>query len=477
MEPLIGRKREILELERALSSQRSEFVILYGRRRIGKTFLVRRFFNDRYSFHYVGAHKLRRDAQLANFRDALIRYSKADVPQLTCWRQAFHALADYLEQCPDSRKVVFFDEMPWMDNIGSDFVREFEYFWASWAQNRDDVLFIGCGSATAWMRDKLESNRGGLHNRITRRIYLRPFYLSECRDYLAAHGFDWDYYQIIQCYMLLGGVPFYLSLLRPDLSLPQNIDHLIYERAGSLRTEFEELYHALFNKADRYIDIVKLLATKRQGFTREEIEHHSAMSGGTLTRILSNLERCDFIISYAQFGNKKKQTIYRLADFYTLFYLKFVANNRSNDEQYWQHHFMDRSVESWQGFTFEEVCLQHLPQIKQALGISGMATETSTWRYSPTETNDQKGAQIDLVIKRVDKIVHLVEIKFAERPYTITADYRRRLEERRNLFMDATGITRGVVITFITPMGVAPSANASIMHGQITAKHLFADLM
>ena len=193
--------------------------------------------------------------------------------------------------------------------------------------------------------------------------------------------------------------------------------------------------------------------------------------------MLDNLERCDFTVSYAQFGNKNKLTLYRLADFYTLFYFRYVENNRSRDDQYWQHHFMDRSVVSWEGFSFEEICLRHLPHIKQVLGIAGIATESSAWRFIPVKGNETQVTQVDLVIKRVDKIVHLVEMKFSDHPYTISKEYEEKLKFRRNLFMEITGIKKGVVITFITPEGVSQGLHSSVVHSQLTARHLFADLL
>ena len=233
-EKLIGRQREWTELQWAVDSNRSEFVVMYGRRRIGKTFLVRRFFNDTYSFHYVGAHRQKKSVQLQNFREALALYSGDNIPKLMNWHDAFLRLEEYLQHCKEKRKVIFFDEMPWIDTQGSEFVDELEYFWSNWVQNRDDIVFVACGSATSWMKEKLEENQGGLHNRITHRIYLRPFYLNECKAYLVEHGFDWDDYQILQCYMLFGGVPYYLSLLRPSLSFPQhNENRTVYKNPPS----------------------------------------------------------------------------------------------------------------------------------------------------------------------------------------------------------------------------------------------------
>lgn len=460
-----------------MDSKRSELIILYGRRRIGKTFLVRSFFHDHYTFHYVGAHKKPLSTQLANFREALMRASgRNDLPAIGNWHEAFAALATYLESCPEERKVLFFDELPWADTHGSDLVDELEYFWANWVQNRDDIVFVACGSATSWMKEKMEDNQGGLHNRITHRIYLRPFYLGECREYLRSHGFDWDEYLIMQCYMILGGVPYYLSLLRPYLSLPQNIDNLLFQTGGDLRGEFEELYSALFRNADNYIKIVQVLSAKREGLTRQQIEASTGFSGGSLTKMLGNLERCDFIVAYQQFGYKSKLQLYRLCDFFTIFYFRYMCNNHTRDEQYWQHHFHDRGVEAWEGFSFEQLCLLHLPHIKAGLGIAGIATESSAWRFLPGPDDSRRGAQVDLVIHRGDNMTHLCEMKFSEIPYTIKADYETRLRERRNLFMEVTGLSRGVILTMITPHGLKPGPHNTYIHSEITSKHLFADI-
>jgi len=473
MEKLIGREKELQDLEKCMQSPRSEFVIVYGRRRVGKTFLVRSFFKDDYAFHYVGAHKKTKKKQLENFGKVLQRYSGTKKrPAFSNWSDAFDALEMYLDSRTDlQKKVVFIDEMPWIDNKQSDFVDALEYFWNSWVTNRDDIVLVACGSATSWMMDKLVENRGGLRGRITHRIYLHPFSLYECKEYLNYHGFDWDEYQILQNYMVLGGVPYYLSLLNPKLSLPQNIDSLFFNRGGLLREEFDELYNALFTKAEKYIEVVELLSKHKEGLERKEIEAHTRISGGTLTKILKNLERCDFILGYNQLNNKRKGAIYRLVDLYTIFYYKFIAGNLSEDEDYWMHNFQTRAVEVWEGQTFELVCLLHLRQIKHALGISGTATETSAWRYRGTDGT--KGAQVDLVIKRIDKITHLCEMKFSETPYQITKEYEQKLRERMRIFCEQTGISKGVVHTFVTPVGVKRGTHYGIVHNEVTAKDLF----
>ncbi|MBQ7179559.1 MAG: AAA family ATPase [Victivallales bacterium] len=482
MERLIGRKYECDELSRVMRSSRSEFVILYGRRRIGKTFLIRSFFDDKFDFHFVGAHGMKASFQLKTFRRELVHASgNAQLPEFGNWMEAFEYLEQYLDNLDAKRrKVLFFDEMPWIDTKQSDFVVAVEYFWNSWVSRRDDIVLIACGSATSWMVEKLKDNQGGLHNRITRQIYLRPFTLQECREYLADRGFNWGAYQIIQCYMILGGVPFYWSLLEPQFSLPQNIDRLYFRKEGTLRYEFDELYNALFSKAERYIRIVSALASRKEGMTREEICEATSMSGGTLTKMLANLEHCDFITSYIQFGNRSKTAIYRLTDFYTLFYFKFLRDEQSFDEDFWMHHFLTPQVAAWQGRTFELVCLCHLSQIKRALGISGIETHASSWRYVPGKSFvrrqglPDKGAQVDLIIERMDRVIHLCEMKFSEGKFAITKEYEEHLRERLEIFRQVTRTKKALVHTFITPEGIAPGMHSAIVHSEVTATDLFA---
>lgn len=476
MDKLISREREWAELNEAAHSTRSELILLKGRRRIGKTFLVRSYFQDKYTFHFVGRYKKKRSEQLEAFRDELICQSgNSDIPEITSWKEAFRQLKLYLESCTCDRKIIFLDEIPWMDRRGNELIGELDDFWNTWVTNRDDIVLIACGSATSWMRKKFEKNRGGLHRRITHKIYIRPFYLNEVREYLQYRGIDWSDHMIIQCYMLLGGIPYYLSLLKPQMSLPENIDELLFRRGGELEDEFEELFPALFSKADKYIRIIRFLSTRREGFTRKEIEEKVG-GGGGLTEILDNLVDCDFVSKYSQMGNKERGMLFRLCDMFLLFFFKYVDGNNTRDEQYWMHHHRDRGIAAWEGFSFEQVCLIHLPHIKAGLGISGMATECSAWRFVPEKDDERKGAQIDLVIKRADKLTHLVEMKFSDMQYAITKEYEERLRVRRMTFSSVTGIKHGLLDTFITPEGVIKNSHSAFIHSQLTTKDLFAEL-
>lgn len=471
-EQFIGRERECAELQRCLDSGRSELAIVYGRRRVGKTYLIDRFFNDTYDFKFVGTRNSPTRTQLANFARSLKKYGAHEVGTLSNWSEAFFALETFMETLPKGRKkVIFFDEMPWIDSFRSDFVSALEYFWNSWAVSQRDILFVATGSATSWMVDKLVANKGGLHGRITSRIHVMPFTLHEVEKYMAGLGASWDRMQILQSYMLLGGVPFYYSLIEPNDSLAQNIDRLFFSEDGVLRLEFDELYHALFSNADLYIEVVKLLCEHKSGLTYQGISKAIKFEGGKLTRVLQNLERCDFIEKWAQYGNKKRDTRYRMVDLYTMFYYKFIESNNFKDSHWWSNNIDSRAISSWMGNTFEHVCMKHHRQIKEKLHIDAIATSVSTWHKR--EDDELPGAQIDMIIERADRIIHLCEMKFSENKYAITKEYEMKLRERAGIFNMATGNKKALVHTFITTYGVVDGKHKSIVHSEVTMDDLF----
>lgn len=472
MEKLIGRHREKALLDECMKSGRSEFVVVYGRRRIGKTFLIRRFFNDNYDFSYVGKHGMSRDFQLVEFAKALQEYTQSEfAPVLKNWTDAFGYLRQMLEKKRNkAKKVIFLDEMPWMDTVKSDFVAALENFWNGWANLRDDIVLVGCGSATSWMVDKLLHNQGGLFNRVTQKIYLRPFHLKEVEEYLDAKHFNWSRYQIAQCYMILGGVPFYLSLLNPQQSLLTNIDNLFFaDPHAMLRMEYNELYASLFKRPELYLTVIRLLAERKEGFTRQEISGKTKITGASLTKILNDLEQCDFVLPYMRFGNAKNNTIYRIKDFYTLFYYKYVAGIDTKDPLRWTHLSSSQQVTSWQGFSFELLCLLHLDEIKKALGIDRILNDSSAWRSKHGDYH----TQVDLVISRADRNVNLCEMKFSSGIYAIDQQYSQKLLLRKALFCDETKTKSGVRITMVTTYGVLHNKHYGIVDDEVTLDDLF----
>lgn len=479
MEKFIGRKKEIERLLSCYQSNRSEFAILYGRRRVGKTFLVNHTFKGKFAFYFTGLHNTPHSRQLEKFAEAIQEFGSLPIrPKLGNWYEAFDSLKAILRSSKSRRKkVIFLDEMPWMSTRNSNFVSALEDFWNTWAALRDDILLIATGSATSWMVDHLLRNKGGLYNRITCKIYLGQFNLHECEEYLRAHRCHWDRYAITQYYMYLGGVPFYMSLLSYDKTLEENIDELFFDNQAKLAREFYDLYDAQFNDAGRYTELVKALVEHREGMTRQEITEAVSLSGGGLSVMLENLERNDLITSYTQYGNKRKGTLYRVTDFFTLFYLKYVNEVRHRQSRYWLAKSATPSVMAWRGLTFELVCLLHIDQINQALGIMGMLTSESCWRSSqPQEVDNsgkQKKAQIDMIIERSDRIIHLCEMKFSNEKYIITKEYEERLRDKMTIFRQETKTTKMLNLTFVTTHGVAKGVHAGIVQSQVTIDDLF----
>ncbi len=477
---LIGRAAELKVLNEYIHSDRSEFVAVYGRRRVGKTFLVRKAVDDRFAFFMTGVHGATKSDQLVNFSIALQKYSKsAGITVFKNWLLAFHALAMYLETLPEGKKVLFIDELPWMDTAKSGFVPALENFWNSWAVLRDDIKLIVCGSATSWMINNLIRSRGGLHNRLTHHLVVKPFTLHECEEYFQTYHFGYSRRQMAESYMVMGGIPFYMSMLDRSKSLAQNIDQLFFADNAELKDEFDDLYRALFRKSETHVTVVTALADKGMGMTRQELVKASGQTdNGAFSAVLEELEQCGFIRLYEPFSTganlssairQKRGTVFQLVDFYTLFYFKFVRQNRFHDAHFWSSSLNSPMHNVWAGLSFEMLCLSHVAQIKKALGIAGVLTEVCSWRSSRAE----KGAQIDMLIDRKDETVNVCEMKYYASAFEITADYEERLRDRLRIFAEETHTGKSLLLTMITACGVKPNRHADIVQSQVVLDDLF----
>ena len=472
---LIGRKKEIHELQQAYDSDESKFVAIFGRRRIGKTYLVREVFRDNFAFTYSGMAQVSTKEQLKRFYLTLKSFGFKDGTYPNNWIEAFYMLEQYLERLPKGKKVVFLDELPWMDGPKSSFLPAFENFWNAWASARKDILLIVCGSATSWMVKKILRNRGGLHNRLNNQIHLQPFNLYECELYAKSINLPMERQEIMEAYMVFGGIPFYWSLLNKSLSLPQNIDTLFFGRTPKLGNEFKELYSSLFKQPEPYLDIITALAKKKIGMTREEIIAKSNLAtNGQLTKYLEDLENCGFIRRYQAIGSKTKNALYQLIDNFTLFYFKFMEGKKYTDTNYWSKIQMSPLFNSWSGLAFERVCLLHSEQMKKALGISGVITHEYSW--STVATDEHPGVQIDLLIDRSDKTINLCEIKYSEIPYSIDKKYIENLRNKSALFRQLTKTRKGIALTMITSSGLLKNLHSmNNIHSEITVDDLFID--
>ena len=470
---IIGRKEEQQILHSAVQSENSEFVAVYGRRRVGKTYLIRETFGYKFTFQHTGLAKGNTKEQLFSFAISLRDAGYDDCPIPKSWLEAFSLLSTYLKNSTDEKKIVFLDELPWMDTPRSNFISAFEHFWNGWASARKDIVLIICGSATSWIINKVINDHGGLHNRVTKQIALQPFTLKECEMFAKSKGLEMSRYQLAECYMVLGGIPYYWSLLEKGLSLAQNIDKIIFAKNGKLSNEFNQLYASLFKSPEQYIDIVTALGKKKAGMTREEIiAATDKYSNGALSKVLDELEYCGFIRKYNGFDKKSKQAIYQLIDNYTLFYFKFIQQNENNDEHFWSASIDSAMHRAWSGLAFERLCMAHTQQIKAALGIAGVLSNVYSWRKEADEMSD--GAQIDLLIDRKDQVINLCEMKYSLSEYVIDAEYEQKLRNKKSAFIDATNTRKAVHLTMVTTFGIKANAHSGIVQNEITLEDLFS---
>ena len=339
--------------------------------------MIKELFGDRYIFQVTGISNVGTKRQLYNFYNSLIRFDKKieeeDTPKN--WFNAFKLLIKSLEQNRQKRKVIFIDELPWLDTPRSEFIPALEHFWNSWAFYRDDILLIVCGSATSWMIDNLINNYGGLHNRVTTRLHLHPFNLMETELFLKSRRGKYDHHQILQLYMTLGGIPFYLEQLNTKRSIAQNIDELFFSKNGFLRMEFDNLYRSLFKTHERHVSIIRALAEKAKGLDRQEISRKTGLKpGGTLTKVLEELEQCGFIQQYLPFKRKNRGSLYQLVDFYSLFFLKFIDGSKAKGNGAWLAQIDHPKWRAWSGYAFENICFYHIDEIKRGIGIEAVYT-------------------------------------------------------------------------------------------------------
>jgi AAA+ ATPase superfamily predicted ATPase len=473
---LIGREKEASELQSLLQTNESELVSVIGRRRVGKTFLVQSVYAGRIAFEITGIQHTTTKEQLENFAIALEIQSKSAIPlqKPKSWMDAFRLLILYLECLQsDEKQVVFFDEMPWLATHRSGFLNAFGFFWNSWAV-KNNIAVVICGSAASWMIQKVVHNKGGLYNRITKRIQLQPFSLYETELFLQKRGLNLNRYQITEFYMAIGGIPHYLKEIQPGESVAQNIDRICFAPGGSLYDEFEQLYPSLFEHSENHIAVVRALADKASGLTRAEIiEATKLPNGGGLTKTIEELQYSGFIAEYLPFGRMKRESVFRLTDEYSLFYLKFIETMRKEGAGIWQNFQQTATYRTWSGYAFESICLKHLPEIKKALGISGVFSTSSAFYQKGSDGMD--GCQIDLLIDRDDRVINLCEIKWSASEYIITKSYAADLRKKIALFKHYSKTKKHVFLTFVSSYGLIKNEHSlGVVDKELVLDDLFA---
>lgn len=470
---LIGRQKEKETLQNALKEDYSQFIAVYGRRRVGKTFLIREAYEGEFFFQYTGAADTPARRQLARFRQALKEQGLKDVMALSSWMDAFAELRRLISTSGTEKKVIFLDELPWMDAPRSGFLSELEAFWNGWASGRKDIVLVVCGSSTSWMVKKIIKNKGGLHNRLTHRIALQPFSLHWCEELAKSRGIQWTRMQTLEAYMVFGGVPYYWSLLQRGASLSQEIDRLIFSPDGEMHDEFSMLYASLFKKPEPYVKVISLLATKKMGMTRKDLLTEGGfIDNGAFSEVLQDLEWCGFIRSYSMMGRRVKDEIYQLIDHYTLFYYAFI-HGRRHGENFWQATIDPPQHNTWCGLAFERVCFWHMNQIKQRLGISGILTNEYAWRCPANPSTKRKGTQIDLLIDRSDGIIDICEMKYTKDAYNISEAYERELVQRKTTFREVTQTKRAIHMVMVTTCGLVRNAHVGEIQNEVVLNDLF----
>jgi AAA+ ATPase superfamily predicted ATPase len=473
---IIGRERERRALARLENSKKPEFVAVYGRRRVGKTYLIAEHFANKFTFSVTGVSDESRKVQLRAFHAALSKYFKGDIPVPADWFEAFGLLEERIEQDhTHGRKVLFIDEMPWLDTPRSGFLSALEHFWNAFASKRPDILLIVCGSAASWIIKNLIDNYGGLHNRITETIVVEPYPLCDCEAFYRSRGVAMNRQQIAEAYMILGGIPFYMDAMDKMFGLNQNIDLLLFEKNAKLRGEFDRLYHSLFRKADNHIRAVETLSKNGAGMTRQELSAAVGISdGGGLTKVLAELEACGLIAGSPDIRKRRNGEYYKLVDFFSLFYFRYLkAGKRRGAPHFWTNYLSDPAHRAWCGYAFERLCMAHIRQIKQKLGIAGVITETYAFRSSAKKG----GAQIDLLIDRRDGTINLCECKYTGRPYELTEKDANDLERKKDVFLKETGTKKSIHITMITANGLVQNAYRNNIQSEITLDDLFQPVL
>lgn len=471
---IVGREKEQRELLGLLDKDESQFCAVYGRRRVGKTYLIRETFNYQFCFQHTGVAKGSLRQQLTAFRNSLMASGiKCAVPKN--WIDAFELLKDLINQAPDGKKVLFIDELPWMDTPKGNLIGALENFWNGWATARKekDIVLIVCGSATSWISKKLLKDKGGLRGRLTNRIKLSPFTLHECELFTKSANLALGRKDVLELYMILGGIPYYWSFLKKGLSVAQNVDQLFFAENAQLHDEFEALYAVLFKRPENYLKVISCLSNGRKsGMSREEILKDCKISdGGTFSTVLEELEECGFIRRFASADTAEKNAMFQLIDNYTLFYYHCIKKNAFSDEHYWTNTFTSTSHNTWKGNAFERTCLQHIPQIKAALGISGVQTNACSWYTHGTA--DRHGAQIDLVIQRADGFTDLCEMKHSDNMFTIDGEYAKVLQNKLSAYQELAHDKRTPHLVMVTTSGVIHNSNYNMIQYEITMDDLF----
>lgn len=485
MDKIIGRVAEKKELEEIFQSKEAEFVAVFGRRRVGKTYLIRNFFEAKKCtyFQMTGVYKGSLKTQLDQFAKEIgvSFYQGASIKSAVNWMDAFEELHNSMQKVAKNKKIVLFlDELPWMATKKSGVISALEYYWNRHWSHDARIKLIVCGSAASWIIKKIIKNRGGLHNRVTQKMILKPFSLNETLFFFKSMGHEYSVQQVCKIYMVIGGIPFYLKQIKRNASIDENINTLLFDPVGSLFNEFDEVFLSLFNHSDQFKELIKIIGTFQQGVSRSVLEAKSKLTsnGGRLTHRLEDLENTGFIKSFIPYGHKKLGLFYKLSDEYCHFYLKWIEPiktvlKQGNTTKFWKKIVSTPEYYNWQGYAFENICYKHILQIRKALDLEDYSL-ASPWRYVPRTGTADKGAQIDLLFDRDNESITVCEMKYTESPFTIDKKYAEILKQKINVFKKITGTPKQIFMALISAKGIKQNKySKSLVNHVVVLSDLF----
>ncbi len=471
---IISRKEEKKDLEYCERSKKSELICVYGRRRVGKTFLVEQTFRD-FAFRAVGLEKGTTKQQLKSFGQRLIEYGD-DIKQTPeNWFEAFSRLdkilsGESIRRSLNGKKIVFLDEFPWFATKKSDFLVAFEDYWNRRGTQDGDLLFIICGSATSWIIKNVIKNTGNMFQRVTKKICVEPFTLAETELFFKDREFDWSREQIAECQMIFGGLPFFFDLMNTSQSLVKNINRLLFDKDALFGDETKKLLDATLSESPIYEKILSKLAFARYGIKKSELQVEIAAPNGTYGRAVQDLVDCGYVIEYKKKYEEYNPLYIQLVDPFLLFHYHYLSKEKRIDSYEDLIGNIGR-YDNWRGTAFEILCLNNTASIKSALGIRGVKTECYPW-YNSTDKKNER-VQIDMVIERADKITNLCEIKYTNKPFVIDASYEQELIKKRDIFKEKTGTSQALKVIIISAAGVSGTRYTSYISDIITLDDIF----
>jgi len=482
---IIGRKEELSLLKEIQKSKDPEFVAIYGRRRVGKTFLIREFFSKKgIYFEMTGTKDAPMARQLENFTSALSKTFVKGRPLKTPpnWEKAFALLTQELEAIPKTKKItIFLDELPWLVTKRSRLIQALDYYWNAHWSKQNNLTLVVCGSAASWMLDHLIHAKGGLYNRLTRRILLEPFNLKETKEFLESRFLKISQKQILDLYMSIGGIPFYLKEIKKGKSSAQMIDDLCFKKTGLLHSEFQNLFKALFDEAETNLEIVKAIVRSNNMISRTQlIKCLGKSSGGTLNKRLNELEASSFIKCFIPYERKKRDRFYKVTDEYTLFYIKWIepfvrSGIYAGNECYWKKIYSTSNRLVWAGYAFESVCFKHLSQIIKALDLEKISFKAGSWRFVPSKGSKKQGAQIDFLFDRDDHAITICEIKYSDSLFSIDKAYAKNLLQKMDIFEEHCNKNKQQFLAMITTKGIKKNMwSEELVDAEVTLEDLFS---